>query len=358
MTLATDDVIQPTKTVSPSSVPNRSYQTFTYIIRLEQLSGNNTQGLDAVYDILPALFGTNIYSNNSSYIRVDGGAWQSIPNPLVEVVSGQQRLLWPASGTFSSDPASPNYFYGMRNFNVRQGKELRFDVRLTIPTTADDYILYNYAVIKVGSITTFSGPQAPIKLGNGSKQDQNGMLTVTKTSSPSIIMPGVVQDITYTIYVSNNDTSTHTITTITDYLPPEFFYVTDSTIGFGNANPTTSSQTINGIPRQVLVWTPVPAEKQINSNTTRTLIFAARTTKDVSGSYYNEVLMASDFSLPAIYSGIGVSESDFQSGYSWNSGTVIVPAYDSSANASGVVIDANLALQGLSSIAITSYQVR
>ncbi len=349
VTLSTDDVMKPTKTVSPSSVPNGSYQTFTYIIRLEQLSNNTTQGLDAVYDILPKVFGTGKYVANSSYISVDGGAWQSIGNPSTATYGGQERLRWPASGSFTSL---------IRDFNVRQVKELKFQIALTLPSSANDNMLYNYCVIKVGSVTTFSGPQAPIKLGNGSKPDADGMLTLTKTSSPSVIMPGVIQDITYTMYVSNNDTSNHNIEKITDYLPPEFFYTNNSTIGFGNANPTTTMKNINGVNRQELVWVPVPAQKQLNAGQTRTLTFCAETTKDVSGSYYNEVLMQSDFNLPAIYSDIGVTSSDFQSGYSWNSGTVIVPAYDSSANAEGVVIDANLALKGLSSISITSYQIR
>ena len=367
ITLATDDVIQPTKTVTasnpistnPLKVANDSTQIFTYIIRLEQLSNNNTQGLDAIYDILPTDFGTNKYVPDSSYIRVDGGAWQSIGDPSRPgqgsnpsgSYGGQERLRWPYSGNFSSDPASPNYYYGMRNFNVRQIKELKFQVSLTLPNNADDRILYNYAVIKTGNITTFSGPQAPIVIGDGSKGANEGMLTVTKTSSPNIIMPGVVQNITYTINVSNNDTETHDINEITDYLPPEFFYVENSTIGFGDTNPTTSVQNINGVTRQVLVWTPIPSEKQIASGTTRTLTFLA-------GSYYNEVLMQSSFQFPQIFSDIGVTPSDFTGGYSWNSGTVIVPAYDSSANASGVVVNANLALRGLSSILINSYQIR
>ncbi len=349
ITLSTDDVIQPTKTVSPDTVPNGSYQTFTYIIRLEQLSNNNTQALDAVYDILPKSFGTGKYVANSSYISTDGGPWQSIGNPLAESYGGQERLRWPNSGNFTSP---------IRNFNVRQVKELKFQVSLTLPSSANNNILFNYAVIKVGSITSLSGPQAPITIGAGSQPDADGMLSLTKISSPNIIMPGVIQDITYTMYVSNNDTSSHNIDKITDYLPPEFYYVDNSTIGFGNANPTATLKTINGVNRQELVWIPVPAQKQLAAGQTRTLAFRARTTKDVSGSYYNEVLMESDFSLPQIYSTIGVTSSDFQSGYSWNSGTVIVPAYDSETRAEDVVIDANLALRGLSSISINSYQVR
>ncbi|MEK7354176.1 MAG: hypothetical protein AABZ77_06700 [Chloroflexota bacterium] len=351
ITLTTDDTIRPIKTVSPSTnISNRSLQTFTYIIRLEQLSNNNSQGLDAVYDMLPKLFGTNKYLAGSSYIRTDDGEWQSIADPSVQAFNGQDRLRWPASGSF----ASP-----IRDFAVRQVKELKFQVRLTLPSNADDYIVYNYNVLKVGTITTFSGPQAPIKIGNGSKSDNEGMLSANKTASPNIILPGEIQDITYNVTVSNNDTSTHTIDTITDFLPPEFIYVTGSTVGFGNGNPTATNVTINGVVRQRLVWIPPGSEKQISSGQTRTLTFTARTTKDVSGSYYNEVFFYSDdFSIPDIFNGLGLTDADFQQGYSWNGGTVIVPAYDSSSNASGVVVNANLALRGLSSILINSYQIR
>lgn len=356
ISLSTDDTIRPTKTVTPSEVPDGSYQTFTYIIRLEQLSNNNSQGLDSVYDILPKALGTGNYLPGSSYIRTDGGEWQPLADPLPENFSGSQnRLRWPYSGNFSSP---------IRDFAVRQIKEIKFQVQLTLPPSANNGMHFNHIVIKAGNITSFSGPQAPIKIGFGVNRDQDGMLSVSKVANPNIILPGLIQDIAYSISVSNNDTANHNIDTITDYLPPDFYYAGNTTGGFGSGAPTTLNVTFPGnITRQRLVWVPPSAGNQnrVDQGTTKTLTFLARTTKDVSGSYYNEVFVySSDFTISpsSPYFGLGLTNADFQQGYSWNSGTVIVPAYDSSTNASGVVVNANLALRGLSSILINSYNIR
>ena len=80
ITLATDDVIRPMKTVStgfdpPGFVPNDTFATCTYTIRLEQLSTDNSQGLDAIYDILPKTLLSSDYQAGSSELSVDGGPW-------------------------------------------------------------------------------------------------------------------------------------------------------------------------------------------------------------------------------------------------------------------------------------------
>ncbi|MEE9398810.1 MAG: hypothetical protein V3V23_00905, partial [Dehalococcoidales bacterium] len=79
LALATDDVIRPTKTVVPDNLASSYEETFTYMIELEQLSDNNTQGLDAIYDILPDRFGVGDYVLNSSELSVDDGPWQDVP---------------------------------------------------------------------------------------------------------------------------------------------------------------------------------------------------------------------------------------------------------------------------------------
>jgi hypothetical protein len=101
LVLATDDIVKPTKTVTPDTVPNDTYQVYTYTIRLEQISENNTQGLDAVYDILPKGFEPSDYLAGSSYLRVEDGEWESIGDPLIEVEQNQVRMRWPASGNFT-----------------------------------------------------------------------------------------------------------------------------------------------------------------------------------------------------------------------------------------------------------------
>ena len=94
----------------------------------------------------------------------------------------------------------------------------------------------------------------------------------------------------------------------------------------------------------------------IASGETLTLTFWAMTTKEVSGSYYNEVELLSDVPVPNIFSDIGVFEGEYFISYSWNSGAVIVPAYDSQTDAGQVLIDANMALI-IGGIAITSWQI-
>ena len=70
ITLAAEHVIKPTKTVEPSSRPDKNLYEYWYTISLEQLSDNNTQGLDAIYDILPG--GMTQYIGPSE-LSIDGG---------------------------------------------------------------------------------------------------------------------------------------------------------------------------------------------------------------------------------------------------------------------------------------------
>ncbi|HUU65208.1 MAG TPA: pilus assembly PilX N-terminal domain-containing protein [Dehalococcoidales bacterium] len=347
--LATNDVIRPMKTVAPSTVPNDVFQTFTYTIRLEQLSDNNTQGLDVIYDILPKGFGVNPYLAGSSYLRVDGGEWESISDPLITVVQNQVRLRWPASGNFSSP---------IRDFAVRQVKELKFQVAALLPKNT---VHCNWAVLKPWD--TISGPQAPITVGSPANPgicSQDGLIYVTKYSEPEIIQPGVVADIKYTVNITNQDGFTHHIEEITDYLPAGFTCTDNSTSGLTTLNPQQSLENINGVDRWKLLWTtaefPGGNAVSIAAGQTLTLTFWAQTTKDVSGSYYNEVELLSDVPVPKIFLDIGIFEGEYFVSYSWNSGAVIVPAYDSQADADQVLIDANMALI-LGGIAITSWQI-
>ena len=349
LVLATDDVVRPTKTVTPDTVPDGNSRTYTYTIRLEQISDNNTQGLDAVYDILPKSFDLGDYLAGSSYLRVEGGEWENIADPLIEVEANQVRLRWPASGNFTSP---------IRDFEVRQVKELKFQVTGTLLANK---VHCNWAVLKPWD--TVSGPQAPINVGSPANPgvcSEDGLLTVAKTSDPQIIQPGVVADVKYTINITNLDGFTHSIEEITDYLPAGFTYTDNSTSGLTTLNPQQSLENLNGVDRWKLTWAapelPPAGHISIASDETLTLTFWITTTKDVSGSYYNEVEVLSDVPVPKIFSDIGVFEGDYFISYSWNTGAVIVPAYDSQADADQVLIDANMALI-LGGIAITSWQI-
>jgi hypothetical protein len=349
ITLATDDTIRPMKSVTPDTVPNNVFQTFTYTIRLEQLSDNNTQGLDVIYDILPKGFGTDPYIAGSSYFRVEDGEWESISDPSVTVVQNQVRLRWPASGNFTSP---------IRDFEVRQVKELKFQVAALLPKNS---VHCNWAVLKPWD--TISGPQAPIDVGSPANPgfcNEDGLLTVTKFSDPEIIQPGVEADVKYTVNITNLDGFTHHIEEITDYLPAGFTYTDNSTSGLTTSNPQQSLENINDVDRWKLLWTidefPGGNTVAIASGETLTMTFWITTTKDVSGSYYNEVTVLSDVPVPKIFSDIGIFEGEYFISYSWNTGAVIVPAYDSQADADEVLIDANMALI-LGGIAITSWQI-
>lgn len=346
--LAGDDVIQPTKSVIPNNVTDGSNQTYTYYIRLEQLSDNTSQGLDAVYDILPDGFGPDItYISGSSKLRVDGGSWQALDDPLVEDkgYGGQVRLRWPSSGNFTSP---------MRDFTTRQVKEIRFEVSGSLTNNS---IHVNWVVLDPWD--TLSGPQALITVGNPSNPDDwgtYGMAEVGKVAEPELIQPGQETDVKYTMSITNHEGSTQGIEEIVDYLPPEFFYTDNSTSGnITTSNPQLSLETLNGVERQVLRWTSseiAPGDRSFAAGSTKELVFWVQTTKDASGSYYNEVRARFDIPVPKIvYEIIGPTSAEdaddreiWNEAYSWNAGTVIVPAYDSETSADGENVTANFGL--------------
>ncbi len=351
ITLATDEAIMPTKTVSPSTVPDGSYRTYTYTIRLEQLSDNTSQGLNAVYDILPDEFDESDYEIGSSRLSVDGGLFVPIGDPARDVVGGQVRLRWPDPDTYGSE----NFTSPMRDFAIRQVKEIEFKMTGTL---LNNRTYYNWVVLKVGDTITLSGVQAPIITGNGNTPE-GGLLESSKTSDPEVITPGVETDIEYTITITNLDGSTHQIQEITDYLPPGFNYL-GPTSNITDQNPVSDNVTINGVDRQVLLWTtaefPNGNAVSIAGGETLALVFWARTTKDVSGSYFNEVTVVPNAPLPQIFEDIGVTYADFNASYSWNTGAVIVPAYDVRAEAMAVTVNTNMSLT-LDAVSITSWQV-
>ena len=355
ITLATDDVIRPTKTVDcgglGSVIPDGWSGTVTYTIRLEQLSNDNSQGLDAVYDVLPSAFLETDYIPGSSRIRVDGGEWTAdIGEPSKYTTGGQTRLRWPASGDF----ASP-----MRDFEVRQVKEIRFELTHEFKGEDKDRLFYNWVLLKQGDIDTLSGPQAPITVGDGTNPE-GGLLETSKTCDPQIIQPGVLTPVEYTITITNLDDETHQIGEITDYLPPDFNYI-GPTSGITTEDPQGAAPEdkvlINDALRSCLLWQFSP-DVSIASGETLTLTFWAEASKDISGSYYNEFTVIPKTPIPPIFQpdDMDVTYDDFNTTYSWNTGTVIVPAYDTTSEAEGITINANMALI-LGGISITSWQV-
>lgn len=369
--LTGDDVIRPTKTVSPDAVPVDTYQTYNYTINLEQISDDTSQGLDAIYDILPSGFGpqTSVYVTGSSYLSVDGGPWESIPDPEVVYDEAHIRLKWPAdynwetgTGAFSSDPLDvDHYFHGIRDFTPTQVKELKFEV--TDKLKAGAYC--NWVVLKPWN--TLSGATAPIIVGGSTAKCKIGMLELDKKADPEIILPGVETPVEYTISITNKDVSTRQIEEIVDYLPPEFYYFGPLEGGYAPSGITTfdpqrSLEYICEADRQVLRWTtsefPGGTTVPIKSGETLTLTFWAQTTTEVSGTYYDEVFVFtdSDVDLRQVFENIGVSAEEFGSTYSWNTGMVIIPTYDSETDADGTIIQANMSLL-IGGVTINSWEV-
>ena len=365
ITLATDDVIKPTKTVEPNSRPNKDLYQYTYTINLEQLSGNTSQGLDAIYDVPP--LGMLDYIAGTSEISIDGGiSWHSVPDPFEDWAKGY--LQWPAdydkdtgSGAFSLDPLdTDHYFQGMRDFEVREVKKLRF----TLEGRLDNHEVHcNWVVLKPWN--TVSGPQAPIDVGNPDEPGvciSDDVIEIIKYSDPEVIMPGVETQIRYDIDLTNHYTQTRFIEKIIDYLPPEFEYVGPSenltTYDPQGANSTVN---INGVDRVKLEWGTEEfggGDINIASGETLRLTFYAKATKDVSGSYYNEItVLLRETGIAAAFEEIGLTPAEYAQNYSWMQGTVTVPTYDSSSDAGDVVLDTNLSAI-LGGMSINSYQFR
>ena len=343
--LAGDDTIMPTKTVSPSEVddPSQPGRDFTYTIEMKQVSTNSTLPQVAVHDILPAELGKqDVFVSGSTEISYDGVEWDSYPDPSFETGAQQVRLRWPASGNFTPD-------FG--HFDPGEVKYLRFDVNDTLQH--DNVVACNWVILEVGDIFTLSGPQAPIVVGDPPDPDgcqDNGLFSVTKVSDPTVIPPLVSTDITYDVNITNMDGNARHIAQVDDYLPPGFEYI-GPTEGITDIDPYSENLTLNGVERQHLWWDEYQLGASgvlIAGGANATLTFVAQAKQGVSGSYYNEVL-ASPQSAPSphLFTNIDPDYNwgeAFSDTYSWNSGMVIVPSYDSSTGSDGANISANMGL--------------
>ncbi len=329
VTLIGNTPIKPTKTVTPNTNPGGSILTYT--IKLEQISDNTSQGLDAVYDILPQDFVTGDYISNSANISVDGGPPQPLGNPLIELFGNVRRLRWPASGNFTSP---------IRDFAGGQVKEIKFQMASGNLKTNKTY--YNWVVLKPWNI--LSGATATIVTGTGAGS-VGGIIDVATTASPALVPPGVPTDIRYTITIKNQQGSTDQIQKITDYLPPGFVYI-GPVSGLTTIAPVATYGPVNGVDRWKLEWTktqfPGGNDISIASGAQTSLTFWARTSENVSGSYYNEVTVQMKNPIPTEFSSLNITQNDFNTGYTWNSAVVIVPAFDSRSSAGNTTVDANL----------------
>jgi len=362
--LAQDDTIMPTMTVSPNIIepPSGLPMYFDYEIILTQVSCNNTSDLAGIWVILPTDFGhaDEIFVSGSSEISIDGGEWQQIGDPF-QVDISNPRFQWTGPGdNFPSD---------FTHFEPAQVNRLRFQILSKIQGSG--MVLCCWVVIKVGDIYTISGCQAPLNVGNVpvlNVCETDGQFNVYKTADPAIIPPLVSTEITYSIKIYNMDGNTRAFNFIEDFLPPGFEYV-GPTSGFPEEveepEPYSETVTLNGVERQRIWWNEdqlTSSGLPIGGGESMTFSFVARSFQLISGTYYNEVIVApaSAPTPPSVITDIDDFfdwDTHYTYSYSWNSGTVIIPAYDSEAKVDGEIIDANYALEP-GGVTVNSWHVR
>jgi len=265
--LVTDDVIKPTKTVEPNA-HEHGFQTYTYTINLEQVSSNTSRGLDAIYDVVPKYFDDDSYVEGSSYLRVGSGPWEPISDPSSTFQSGRLTLRWPAEGDFGSP---------IRDFEVRQVKELKFQLDGLLD---DNDVHCNWVVLKPWNTINYG---APIIVGDPSKLTcKNMLMEIYKTSDPEVIPVGVETEVKYAIVFNNVTPADYELQGITDYLPPEFYYFGPGAGGYPPSGITTEDpdemvlENIDGVDRWRLHWTL--GDYKIPHGDTDNLTFWAHTT--------------------------------------------------------------------------------
>ncbi len=375
VTLATDDVIRPTKTVSPNSVPSEAFQTYTYSINLTQTSTDTSQGLDAVYDIMPNDFdkcadSQSFYVTGSSFL--DGVA---IADPDCDDSSADEPILrWPATGSFSSPT---------RDFAESQVKVLTFQYRGKL---GDNKVHCNWVVLMPWK--TMSGREAPITVGTPNEPGCNEFesLAVSKTSDPEFIPPNTDIIVTYTVDIENTGDDGVDVERLTDYLPPGFTYCgppapdpappaggttdPDCQMPTGEIVAHPSSiflENVNGVDRWRLIWDCAADlnctgsgnanEIDLSKGETRSFTFTAKTSQSSSGNFYNEMLLFTDMEAKDAFKEIGLTDADFGGAvFSWTTGTVHVPAYDIKADGGSAIAQGN-ALIDATGVTLNSWHV-
>ena len=373
--------IRPLKSVEPSVVPDLGngipadyVGPYTYTINLEQLVDDNLEELEAIYDVLPAVARADRLTIDNVWVHADGQDWPA-PLPAIDDEQGQQvRIVWPTtynlsdgSGGFSDVNGAEYALWeaigdeGFGHFDVREAKELRFDVTFYDGLSGQN-TWCNWTVLRPWGTT--SGPQAEIYVdGSGEECKQGGGFTVTKAADPAVLMPGVGTDITYEISITNHEDQPLDLGQVFDYLPPEFVYggpvaggtliVVDPPVVDPAFDPG------DGKLRTQVIWDIPASDKQFAAGETKNFFFIAwAPPQEVSGNFYNEVFITEGTgtgAMPQLFFGI-INDTQYFGGYSWTDGKVMVPSYDSEASADGMTIDANLIYFG--GVWITSYQVR
>ncbi|MFC2070640.1 hypothetical protein ACFLTB_05675 [Chloroflexota bacterium] len=328
------------------TVPYSEYNVlkdYWFELDVEQVSSNTTENLEAMWHLIPARF-TNITYIDAT-ISIDGGEWVDLAtyNPsYVAARLSNYIFQFPGTGNFGDD-------FG--KMVPGQVNSIRYHITAKFQNPAAvGQELCNWSIIRVGDMFTLSGPQAVvIVIGSGGTYEPgcntNGFFDTYKDSYPAVIPPLQETNVTYIIHISNLKNNTQKIDQVIDFLPPGFTYV-QMLDGITLDDPVTDNETINGVTRWKLTWSP---DESIAAGATVNMSFQAVALQGISGSYFNEVLVLPN-TVPTM-SELDVIDDEYNwelslgQNYSWNSGTVIVPAYDTATGAEGENTTASMSVE-------------
>ena len=282
--------------------------TFTYTINLEELDPDVTGSVDEVWDQLPpglrfvdgsglldGVFIANEPVDYDSSYDVDTVHWKPSPAITFSAYGEVKELTFQATGTPTADTRYCNEV-ALKPNDERAGKS---------------------AIVTVGTPAYGGCPGAGVRM--------------TTTSNPTIAIPNVLTTFTYTVSFINDDFGQHEINEVKVLLATGFTYVTNSAASFGS-NMTTDEPalSVDADGRQELKWDNFPVKPvPIAQDETLTQEFQATATLADSGTSYVEVFAILSTSIICDYGSCSPSlPGQTATNYSWQSGDVIVPAYD------------------------------
>ena len=301
-----DFKVQPEASVVPLNPSPNTPTTFTYTITMQQLDPDPATGdVVEVWDQLPP--GFTYVSGSTEY--PPGTSWDD-PTVQTDVPTSVQTLKWESFSpliTFSTYGETKSMTFqaqGTPLNNSRYCNEVAFDPN-----------------------KERSGKTAIITLGTPALSGCAGWkVPMSLNASPKIVPPNVTTTVTFTATYTNKDIGDHGIDEVKVVLAPGFAYDTDSASDFPS-NMTTDEPGLAFIDgRWELSWTTFPVKPvPFVADQIRTQAFKATTTPSASGSAYAEVF--TKLNAPCAHAPCTIPGDD-ATGYSWQAGVTIVPAYD------------------------------
>ena len=302
-----DFKVQPQKSVIPLDPTPSTLTTFTYTITMQQLDPDPLTGqVVEVWDQLPPGF-TYVASSTVP------PAGHTVGEPTIEtdVPTSVQTLKWE-----SFDPLITFSAYG-------ETKTLTFQAQ---GTPLDNTRYCNEVAFDPNGER--SGKTAIITLGTPPSSGCPGSkVPMTLDASPGIVQPNVTTTVTFTGTWTNKDIGDHGIDEIKIALAPGFTYDTDSASEFPSNMTTDEPSSLDFLDgRWELKWTTFPVKPvPFVPDQVRTQAFKATVSPTESGSAYAEVF--TKLNAPCVWAPCTLPGDD-ATGYSWQAGVTIVPAYD------------------------------